>query len=125
MLICYHFGCNVPVINNGNCTEWSAIWSEIKRVITKSICNHKFDFRPKLHDTKCNFHFITFILKSTSGNVSLFTKYAPELAASCNIATREQNGRDIKSDDPKQWDLIADFHIKLMETKRKTASKIS
>ena len=24
------------VINNGNCTEWSAIWSEIKRVITKS-----------------------------------------------------------------------------------------
>ena len=23
-------------INNGNCTEWSAIWSEIKRVITKS-----------------------------------------------------------------------------------------
>ena len=24
------------VFNNGNCTEWSAIWSEIKRVITKS-----------------------------------------------------------------------------------------
>ncbi len=23
-------------INNGNCTEWRAIWSEIKRVITKS-----------------------------------------------------------------------------------------
>ena len=23
-------------INNGHCTEWSAIWSEIKRVITKS-----------------------------------------------------------------------------------------
>ena len=23
-------------IYNGNCTEWSAIWSEIKRVITKS-----------------------------------------------------------------------------------------
>ena len=23
-------------INNGNCTEWSAIWSEVKRVITKS-----------------------------------------------------------------------------------------
>ena len=46
-------------INNGNCTDWSAIWSEIKRVITS---NHKFDFRPKLHDTKCNFHFIVFIL---------------------------------------------------------------
>ena len=24
------------LINNGNCTEWRAIWSEIKRVITKS-----------------------------------------------------------------------------------------
>ena len=24
------------VIYNANCTEWSAIWSEIKRVITKS-----------------------------------------------------------------------------------------
>ena len=24
------------IVNNGNCTEWSAIWSEIKRVITKS-----------------------------------------------------------------------------------------
>ena len=23
-------------ISNGSCTEWSAIWSEIKRVITKS-----------------------------------------------------------------------------------------
>ena len=93
------------MVNNGNCTEWSAIWSEIKRVITKShgsaICNHKFDFRPKLHDTKCNFHFITFILKSTSGNVSLFTKYEPKLAPSCNIATCEQNGRDIKSGDLK------------------------
>ena len=73
---------------------WSAIWS--------TICNHKFDFRPKLHDTKCNFHFITFILKSTSGNASLFTKYAPKLAPSCNIATCEQNGRDIKSGDTKQ-----------------------
>ena len=26
----------LDLINNGNCTEWSAIWSEIKRVITKS-----------------------------------------------------------------------------------------
>ena len=24
------------LIDNGNCTEWSAIWSEIKRVIRKS-----------------------------------------------------------------------------------------
>ena len=36
---------NCGDVNNGNCTEWSAIWSEIKRVITKSICNHKFDFQ--------------------------------------------------------------------------------
>jgi hypothetical protein len=26
----------ICAINNGNCTEWSAIWCEIKRVITKS-----------------------------------------------------------------------------------------
>ena len=83
----------------------------IKRVITKShdrepgvrfVITCKFDFRPKLHDTKCNFHFITFILKSTSGNASLFTKYAPKLAPSCNIATCEQNGRDTKLGDTKQ-----------------------
>ena len=55
-------------INNGNCTEWSAIWCEIKRVITKL---HKFDFTPKLHDTKCNFHFIIFILKSETLFVNL------------------------------------------------------
>ena len=29
-----------------------------------SIWNHKYDFRPKLHDTKFNYHFITSILKS-------------------------------------------------------------
>ena len=88
-----------------------------------TICNHKLDFRPKLHDTKCNFHFITFILKSTSGNASLFTKYEPKLAPSCNIATCEQNGRDIKSGDSKQSDIIADFNIKLMRTRRKMHQK--
>jgi hypothetical protein len=31
-----------------------------------SICNHKFDFTPKLHDTKCNYYFIIIILKSYS-----------------------------------------------------------
>ena len=29
-----------------------------------SIRNHKYDFRPKLHDTRFNHHFITSILKS-------------------------------------------------------------
>ena len=54
------------VINNGNWTKWSAIWSEIIRVISNieharsasSIWNLKYDFRPKLHDTKFNYHFI-------------------------------------------------------------------
>ena len=32
-----------------------------------SICNHKYDFRPKLHDLKFNCHFITSILKSHMG----------------------------------------------------------
>ena len=29
-----------------------------------SIRNHKYDSRPKLHDTKFNYHYITSILKS-------------------------------------------------------------
>ena len=29
-----------------------------------SIWNHKYDLRPKFHDTKFNYHFITAILKS-------------------------------------------------------------
>ena len=49
----------------------------------------------------------------------------PKLAPSYNIATCEQNGRDTKSGDTKQLDLIADFNIKLMKTKRKSASKAS
>ena len=54
--------------------ELSGVQFGLKRVITKSHdreagvrfvnCNHKFDFSPKLHDTKFNFHFIIFILKS-------------------------------------------------------------
>ena len=77
-----------------NCTEWSAIWSEIKRVIqiTTSLiseqnCTTQSAISTLLHS--CT-------LKSTSGNASLFTKYAPKLAPSFNIATCEQNGRDIK-----------------------------
>ena len=30
----------------------------------RSVWNHKYDFRPKLHDTKFNYHFIAPILKS-------------------------------------------------------------
>ena len=58
--------------NYGNCTEWNAIWAEIIRVVSKSnerrsassIWNHKYDFRPKLHHPKFNYHFIRSILKS-------------------------------------------------------------
>ena len=32
--------------------------------VYSSIWNHKYDFRPKLHDTRFNYHFITSILKS-------------------------------------------------------------
>ena len=59
-------------INNGNCTEWSAIlgWNHKRDFKTErarsasSIWNNKYDFRPKLHDPKFNYHFIRSILKS-------------------------------------------------------------
>ena len=42
---------------------------KIKRVCSASlIWNHKYDFRPKLHDSKFNCHFITSILKSHNLN---------------------------------------------------------
>ena len=48
------------VIYNGNRTEWSPIWSVIKRVITKlddrqagvQFVNHEYDYRPTSDDTK-------------------------------------------------------------------------
>ena len=46
----------IKLVNNGNWTEWSAIWSGIIRVI----CDHKYDFRPKLHDKKFHHHFNAF-----------------------------------------------------------------
>ena len=35
-LECVSLNIHIIVINNGNCTEWSAIWAEIIRVISKS-----------------------------------------------------------------------------------------
>ena len=32
--------------------------------LASSIWNHKYDFRPKVHETKFKYHFITSILKS-------------------------------------------------------------
>ena len=40
------------------------IRSEIIRLRTRSIWNHKYDFRPKLHSTQFSYHFIKSILKS-------------------------------------------------------------
>ncbi len=43
-------------INNGNCTEWRAIWSEIKRVITKShdrVAGVRFVITSLISDQNC------------------------------------------------------------------------
>ena len=43
-------------LNNGNWTEWSQcnlVWNHTRD------WNHKYDFRPKLHELKFNCHFIT------------------------------------------------------------------
>ena len=72
-------------ISNGNWTKWSAISAEIICVISNSnehaawVSNHKYDFRPKLHDTRFNYHFITSILKSqdlVSSNILLMQYWA-------------------------------------------------
>ena len=43
----------------------SYAWFQNKRARSASlIWNHKYDFRPKLHDTKFHYNFITSILKS-------------------------------------------------------------
>ena len=63
---------HLKLINNGNCSEWSKIWAEIIRMISKSnehaakpqVLFHKYYFRPRLYDTRFNYHFITSILKS-------------------------------------------------------------
>ena len=36
----------------------------VKSYALFQILNHKYDFRPKLHDTKFNYHFILAISKS-------------------------------------------------------------
>ena len=46
-------------IYNGNWAKWFKIDAQCK-----FHWNYKFDFRPKLHDAKINYHFITAILKS-------------------------------------------------------------
>ena len=58
----YHFYQDLVIINNGNWTEWSAIWAlnnthDFKMEwahCASLIWNHKYDFRPKLHNTKFN-----------------------------------------------------------------------
>ena len=38
--------------------------SGVQFALKSYACNHKYDFRPKLHDPKFNYHFIRSILKS-------------------------------------------------------------
>ena len=61
------------MINNGNWTNWGECnlgWNHTRDFqiewarSASSIWNHKYDFRPKLHNTRFNYHFITSILKS-------------------------------------------------------------
>ena len=55
------------VIYNRNWTEWSAIWSEIQNrtsALREFGLKSQAWFRPKLHDTKFNYHIIISILKS-------------------------------------------------------------
>ena len=40
-----------------------------------SIWNHKSDFRPKLHDTRFNYHFVTSILKSLKYRLGRFNYF--------------------------------------------------
>ena len=54
-------------MNNGNWTEWSAIWSEIICVISKSnerAAWVRFEITSMISDQNCNYHLIKSILKS-------------------------------------------------------------
>ena len=66
---------------DGNSAEWSAIWSEIIGVIW----NHKYDFRPKFHDTKLNCHLITSILQSR--NFIAFRQHFASSSGTGNVLT--------------------------------------
>ena len=48
------------VINNSNCTEWSAIWSEIKRVITKSQVTSLISDQIARHEVQFPLYYIHF-----------------------------------------------------------------
>ncbi len=48
--------CSQNRLHNGNCTEWRAIWSEIKRVITKShdrVAGVRFAITSLISDQNC------------------------------------------------------------------------
>ena len=76
-----------------------AIWSEIIRVISQSnecaaqiLLDHKYDFRLRLHDTKCNYHClkkelvneIWYILNLWKYFLYLFLTYSMVLKDKCN-----------------------------------------
>ena len=57
LITAHHTGvAPVPFVYNGNCTEWRAIWSEIKRVITKShdrVAGVRFVITSLISDQNC------------------------------------------------------------------------
>jgi hypothetical protein len=57
----FSFALPCYLIHIGNWVECNLDWNQTRDY---KICNHKFDFSPNLHDTKFNFHFIIFTLKS-------------------------------------------------------------
>ena len=55
-LECVSLNIHIIVINNGNCTEWSAIWAEIIRVISKSnerAVRVSFEITSMISDQNC------------------------------------------------------------------------
>ena len=55
-LECVSLNIHIIVINNGNCTEWSAIWAEIIRVISKSnerAARVRFEITSMISDQNC------------------------------------------------------------------------
>ena len=56
--------------------EYNLVWNHTRDFkigqarSASSIWNHKYDFRPKVHDKKFKYHFITAILKSQNSAVS-------------------------------------------------------
>ena len=85
------FAYSIARLNDGNSTEWSEIWPERIRVVSKSNEREarvrfemaKYDFRPKLHDPKFNCHFqLQYIHFEIAQFDSLYTRTSNRLSKS-------------------------------------------